>query len=331
VTNIPAYAVEECGFTNVCNMLTAKEEHLTNEHPLIKWVRCPSWARWNHAYNENERRCSCTYYKAVLEKYLVNSGYTLRVEMDEVKEEKEEKEEKEAIVTEEVEEEKCGVDYENIADITYEHAKEIQQAIYKGEADRSDKWLYQKFAFRGQFEDSVEYSAFKGFWEKFVMTREMEKFWNVALEKRMSFEDMVRRDARFRFAPMAATRIKRREAMRRFMGIIGLAHSQQEATLSHEMLVEMGAALCAEEVELRTGMGLRASQRKGEWKMGNTIDLIRVMLEEWGGGTVRCAAKTKKVKNTTEKHFTLYLNENNTFWDSIRNYNGKLDDFLINV
>jgi hypothetical protein len=110
---------------------------------------------------------------------------------------------------------------------------------------------------------------------------------------------------------------------------MGLAHSQEIAVLTHERLMEVGPALCANEAELRTGMGLRASQRKGEWKVGNTIDLIRVILEEWGGGTARSEATMVKKNKKAIKEFTLYLNEKNTLWDSIRDYHGKMDDFII--
>jgi len=318
VTNIPAYAVEECGFTNVCNLLTAKEDELTKEHPLVKWTLCPSWARWNHAYNENERRCSCTYYKEVLEKYLVNSGYTLREELEEV-----------TVTTEEVQEEKHGVEWDDIVDISKEQAEEIHREIRMGNSDRWDKLQYQKYSFREQFASSVDEEVIREFWEKFVMFRATDKFWNVVLEKRMSLEEMVRGEAKRRFAPMVTNAIKRRETLRRFLGIMGLAHSQEVAVLTHEQLVEVGPALCANEAELRAGMGLRASQRKGEWKVGNTIDLIRVILEEWGGGTARSEGKHVKKNKVVSKEFTLYLNEKNTLWDSIRDYHGKMDDFII--
>jgi hypothetical protein len=320
VTNIPAYAVEECGFTNVCNMLTVKEDRLIKEHPLVKWARCPTWARWNHAYNENERRCSCTYYKEVLEKYLVNSGYELKEELEEV-----------TVTTEEVQEEKQGALWGDISDITREQAEEIHKDIRAGNADRWDKLAYQKYSFREQFLISVDEGAISKFWEKFVMSRATDKFWNVVLEKRMTLDEMVRGEARRRFAPMVTHRIKRREALERFLGIIGLTHSQEAAVLSHEQLVALGEPLQAAEVELRAGMGLRASQRKGEWKIGNTMDLIRVILEEWGGGTARSEVKVKKVNKKLEREYILYLNEKNVLWDSIRDYNGKMDDFIIKL
>jgi hypothetical protein len=320
VTNIPAYAVEECGFTNVCNLLTAKEDRLIKEHPLVKWARCPTWARWNHAYNENERRCSCTYYKDVLEKYLVNSGYELKEELEEV-----------TVTTEEVQEEKHGVEWGDISDITREQAEEIQREIRKGDADRRDKLSYQKYAFREQFASSVDEEVISEFWEKFVMVRQTEKFWNVVLEKRMMLEEMVRGEARRRFAPMVTHRIKRREALERFLGILGLTHSQEAAVLSHEQLVALGEPLQAADKVIREGMGLRASQRKGEWKVGNTMDLIRVILEEWGGGTTRSERKQVKNNEKVKREYTLYLNEKNVFWDSIKDSNTKMDDFIIKL
>jgi len=321
VIDAPVYAVEECGFTNVCNLITAKEEQVGRDHPLVRWTLCPKWARWNHTYNENERRCSCTYYKAVLEKYLVNSGYTLTKDIHDV-----------PMVAEEIVEipnEK--LEWGEICDITHNDAEKLCITIQIGNADKIEKWQHHKYVFRQQFVDDMDENVIAGYWEKFVLLRKTEKFWNVVTEKRMSLEDMVQREARYRFAPMAAQRIAQREAIRQFMGIIGLAHSQQEAVLSHETLVQVGAALCAAEVELREGMGLRASRRKGEWRIGNTIDLIRVMLEEWGGGTMRSETKQVRTTEQTIREYTVYLNENNTLWDSIRNYNGKMDDFLVNI
>jgi len=321
VIDAPAYVVEECGFTTVCNLLTAKEEQIGKDHPLVKWTLCPKWARWNHTYNENERRCSCTYYKEVLEKYLVNSGYTLTKDIHDVT----------IAVEETVEIPNYKLEWGEICEVTHNDAEKLRVNIQIGIADRIDKWQYHKYVFRQQFVDDTDEDALTTYWEKFVLLRKTEQFWNVVTEKRMSMEDMVQREAKYRFAPMAAQRIVQREAIRRFMGIIGLAHSQQEVVLSHEALVQMGAALCAAEVELREGMGLRASRRKGEWRIGNTIDLIRVMLEEWGGGTVRSETKQVRTTEQTIREYTVYLNENNTLWDSTRNYNGKMDDFMINI
>ena len=106
-------------------------------------------------------------------------------------------------------------------------------------------------------------------------------------------EEMARAEAKKRFAMMAGSRLKHRETLERFLRVMGMTHSQESIVVEHERLVELGLLLEPLETELRTGMGLRASRRKGEWKVGNTIDLISMMLEEWGGGDVR--SDTKRV------------------------------------
>jgi hypothetical protein len=110
-----------------------------------------------------------------------------------------------------------------------------------------------------------------------------------------------------------------------------MAHSQDSVVVEHERLVELGPALCAGEAELRIGMGLRASRRKGEWKVGNTIDLILLMLEEWGGGDVRNEVKMVRKQTKTEKCYTLHINENTILWHSLLNSNIKMDDFMIKL
>jgi hypothetical protein len=110
-----------------------------------------------------------------------------------------------------------------------------------------------------------------------------------------------------------------------------MAHSQDSVVVEHERLVELGPALCAAEAEFRAGMGLRASRRKGEWKVGNTIDLISMMLEEWGGGDVRVDANIVKIDKKCRREYTIYLNENSILWDSIRDSNAKMDEFMIKL
>jgi hypothetical protein len=318
VTNIPVYAVEECGFTNVCNLLEKKEDHLLKEHPLAKWSMCPMWARWNHAYNENERRCSCTYYKEILERYLVNSGYTLKMELEDV-----------PMLAQPLPRPE-GVDWDNIPEITSEDAKEIRGRIHRGEAHTLEKRSYQRFMFSMQFKAGHE-DIQRDMWVKYIESGKSESFWNVVLEKRMTLEEMAQAEAKKRFAMMAGSRLKHRETLERFLRIMEMEHSQDSIVVEHERLVELGPALCAAEAEFRAGMGLRASRRKGEWKVGNTIDLISLMLEEWGGGDVRNEVKMVRKQTKTEKCYTLHINENAILWHSLLNSNIKMDDFMIKL
>ena len=323
VTNIPSYAVEECGFTNVCQLLTEKEERVTKDHPLTKWVLCPAWAKWNYIYNENERRCSCTYYKDVLERYLTASGYTLTTAIHDV--EVLAQPMAPHMISMEDENEEEG--WYNIMDITDAQAEEIRVQLYRGEADRSDKRQYQKHVFRSQFVASCSEEEMCAVWCKY--DGKMEQFWNVVMEKRWTVEDMCKAEAKKRYAIMSTQRIKRRETMDRFLKMMGMEHSQQAIVLSHEDLVELGGSLCEAEVSLRSGMGLRASRRKGEWKVGNTIDLITVMLEEWGGSEVRTKSSMVKINRKVIKNHTLYINENNYLWNNIEHSTINMDQFLI--
>jgi hypothetical protein len=311
VTNTPVYAVEECGFTNVCNLLTAKEERL---HPLARWTLCPSWAKWNHVYNENERRCSCTYYKDVLERYLVNSGYELKTEIEE------------AVVTvEDGTVEVSDKTWDSISDITRDQAEEIRRLIQRGEADRSDKRVYQKFVFRTQFVECEE-EIMRAIWD----SDKMEPFWNTVLEKRWTVDDMLAAEARKRFAIMSTQRIKRRETMERFLRIMGMRFSHERVVLSHERLVELGAVLEPAEAELRAGLGLRVSRRKGAWKVGNTIDLIGSILEEWSGAVVRSEAIVIKKNKKAVKEHILHLNET-SYWAKIDMSTTKMEHFMIKM
>ena len=311
VTNTPVYAVEECGFTNVCHLLTAKEERL---HPIAKWTLCPSWAKWNHIYNENERRCSCTYYKDVLERYLVNSGYELKTEIHEV------------AVTVEEHVKEAGPSWDDISELTSDQAKEIRHLIMRGEADRSDKLAYKKFTFQSQFVYLCSESIMRAIWED-----RMDTFWNVVMEKRLTMEGMLAVEARKRFAIMSTQQIKRRETMERFLAMVGMRFSQEYVVFSHDRLVELGVVLEPAEAELRAGLALRASQRKTkEWKVRNTIDLIQLILEEWGGSVVRSESKTVKKNKTTEKNHTLYVNET-SYWDKINISTVKMEHYMIKM
>ena len=315
VTNTPVYAVEECGFTNVCNLLTEKEERL---HPLARWTLCPSWAKWNYIYNENERHCSCTYYKDVLERYLVNSGYELKTEIHEV-----------AVTVEDGADNGSahGPTWEDISDLTIDQAETIRRLIQRGEADRIDKMAYQKFVFRSQFMKSCEEEIMRSIWTE----GKLDQFWNVVMEKRWTMEGMLAAEARKRFAIMSSQRIKRRQTVERFLEIVGMKFSQETVVLSHDRLVELGAVLESAEAELRAGLALRASQRKTtDWKVRNTIDLIQLILEEWGGSVIRSESKTVKNGKTTEKNHTLYLNET-SFWDMIEHSSTKMDHFMIKI
>jgi hypothetical protein len=158
----------------------------------------------------------------------------------------------------------------------------------------------------------------------------MDTFWNVVMEKRWTMEGMLAAEARKRFAIMSTQQIKRRETMERFLAMVGMRFSQECIVFSHDRLVELGMVLEKAEAELRAGLALRASRRKGEWKVGNTIDLIKTILEEWGGSVTRSESKTIKKNKTTTKNHTLYVNET-SYWDKIDISTVKMEHYMIKM
>ena len=101
--------------------------------------------------------------------------------------------------------------------------------------------------------------------------------------------------------------------------------------LSHDRLVELGAVLESAEAELRAGLALRASQRKTtDWKVRNTIDLIQLILEEWGGSVIRSEGRVIKKNKKSVKEHILYVNET-SYWDKIDISTVKMDSFMIKM
>jgi hypothetical protein len=100
--------------------------------------------------------------------------------------------------------------------------------------------------------------------------------------------------------------------------LFGMTHSQEEILISPEKLDEIGLQLSKIEKELRDGLGLRASQRKTkEWKVANTIDLITVILDIWGCGTVENKSKQSRKNGKIIREYSLTINKCNTVWKNI--------------
>jgi hypothetical protein len=301
------------GFANISNEVTMKENKLVRGHPLVKWTTCPAWGRYNFVQCENEERCSRVEYKTILDKYLVCSGYTLTEEVH--------------IPTQDIEKISLETDniellfWENIEDIDSEAVFDIQKLMKRGEASNEEILQYKKANFRAQFIVGCDEDDLECWWNKFFTTDSEGRFWNIVKEKRWSIDDVARAEANKRYAIMTGDSVKERETLERFLKIVGIKHSQEEVIIGVEKLEEIGKELCKVDTDLRKGLGLRASRSKGEWKTKNTIDLITVILENWGRGTVESIVKAKKVNKKVIKEYSLQINKNNTIWEKIFNSN----------
>lgn len=304
-------AASQCGFNMVSAELAAKEGALIKNHPLVNWTTCPEWVRYNHTYNENEMRISCAEYTAVLQRYLVECGYTLceSVHLSD-------------IAAYNVEE---GIYWDQIADIRG-NVNEIIGAIKCGEASAEIVLMYKKYLFKQQFATDDE-DLLSMWWKRFYETGKERAFWNVVHEKRCSISQIAAQEAMKRYGIMAFTSVQEREALDTFLGIIGMHHSQEEIVLDMDALLRI--QLKDREKELRDGFGLRASRRKGNWDVSNTIDLIRNILEAWGCCSVETVVKRRKIQGKTVRTYSLIINKNNVFWDNIYKSDINYDDFLI--
>jgi len=110
---------------------------------------------------------------------------------------------------------------------------------------------------------------------------------------------------------------------------MGLRHSQEEIFIEAQKLETIGVELCKIEKELREGLGLRKTERKGEWKVANTIDLIKVVLEEWGCGVVESIIKMKKVDKKPVRLYSVHINKTNKMWNKLYFSNNNYDNNLI--
>ena len=310
------------GFSNIWSELAKKENKLVREHPVVKWTTCPMWARYNYVYCENEERNSRAEYATVLQEYLTRSGYELteevhipcqkvcaiRIDLDD----------KEALM------------WDNIDTIDPSLADDISKAMKRGEASAEDILCYKKWRFSSEFSNDCSEEDLKAWWARFYESGCEGRFWNVVMEKRMTISDLARTEATKRYGIMSGDSVKKRETLERFLKIVGMRNSQEEIVISPERLDEVSIELSKVEKELREGLGLRASRSKSkEWKVANTIDLITVILDAWGCGTVESKVKQCRKDGKIIRTYSLQINKDNKLLKSIYNYNINYDENII--
>lgn len=197
---------------------------------------------------------------------------------------------------------KEAVLWRNIDDIDSAGAEEVHRAIKRGEASSEQILQRKKWLFRCQFRVDCSEEELERFWVRFFEAGCEKQFWNVVHEKSWTVDDVARNEAVKRYALMSGSSVKERETIERFLKIVGMRHSQETVILGADRLDEIGAGLCAVEKEIREGLGLRATQRKSkEWKVANTIDFIKVVLDAWGCGTVESSYKQPKINGKQVK------------------------------
>jgi len=340
-TRIGYYGVR--GFTGVWGAMMEKEDKIIREHPLISWQGIPDWARWNHVYNENEERISKAEYQRVLEMYLGLSGYTLTEETHLADGEvaavartgtgkKDKKGKKDTVVPSVADILNRGnpnrVAWNRTRDIQAEEADTIFQKMKRGEATEEMIEMYKKFVFRGAFRqakgaqerEKIE-DIMADCWVTFHLQGNESAFWDIYREKRMTLDDILRGESEKRFAVMTTGRAERRRAIDRFLGLVGMRHSQEKKVFGPERLEELGAKLSGAEREIRQGLGIRTSRRKKDsgWTVSNTIDFIRQVLYHWGLSVVHPIEERIRIGDGKRiRSYSLEINKGNKLWSVLR-------------
>lgn len=319
-----AYVSGVRGFNNIWNEVTAKENKVIRDHPVVKWTTCPQWTRFNYVYCENEERNSRAEYQTVLEEYLVRSGYTLcqnvhipdpniaAIELDA--------------------DERERLRWDVIQDIDWAWADHHLKKMKCGEATVEEILEYKKWRFRSEFVEGCAESDLRAWWERFYEAGHEGRFQNVLREKRWTVEHVAQNEAVKRYAMMGAEKVTERETLGRFLKIVGMSHSQEAVVLDSARLDAVGAAMCAAEKEIREGLGLRQGRKKSEeWKVAHTIDLITVVLEGWGCGVVESKVKQCRKSGKVIREYSLRINTNNKIWNNIKDSAVNYEENLIKV
>jgi hypothetical protein len=148
-----------------------------------------------------------------------------------------------------------------------------------------------------------------------------KQFWNIVHEKNWTVDDVARNEANKRYALMTGSSIRERETIEHFLKILGIRHSQEEVVIDTGKLDEIGVMLCKYEKEIINGLGLRQSRRKGEWKIANTIDFIKVVLESWGCSKVETIENRYQKDKKRIREYSLQINKDNNLWNMLFNSN----------
>lgn len=308
------------GLERVSTQLLTKEACILSDHPTAKWVTAPKWVKANHAWNENECVVSRAEYTAVLERYLEASGYRLETERLDAA----------APLADPSMKEDAPVvrGWSEIPLLRDGDAERIRHAITTATDD--EKQMYTKYQFRSQFTSTCPEEILAQAWERYHVAGRMNAFWNVVVERRWTLAYLARREAKQRYAIMSGDRIRKRATMEAILGCMGMKYSLQEARFPHNVLVELGPRLAAEETRWRRELGLPKSRRKvGDWKVEHTIQFIRTVMKAWGEVEVNVVRTRGRNDNTRTSEYLLVLNEHCTFWDYLKTHATFYDEILI--
>lgn len=131
---------------------------------------------------------------------------------------------------------------------------------------------------------------------------------------------------------MSSDQLQRRKALRLFLEAVGMRYSLEERIFEHEELIGLGERLERIQAEVRAGLGLRPTRRRGEkWTVSHSVDFIHAVIENWSGGYVEIITEVKKIDKKTTRIFTIDLNRGHPLWFMFRHGGWDTEECLIKL
>jgi len=272
--------------------LVAVEESMKARKDLlamsgVAWEKTPAWIQRLIVMNENEIAVSRNYFSLLLKRYLRDSGNTLV----------------NPILTEELLEMSCGEIgkpfFEEIELLEAWEIDGIEEKIMNGEATKEEKLQLLKYKFLLKFTVKGREEIAPNVWNTMFTIEDKKKtleqqFWNIVHEKQRDLGHAWKAEAASRYAEQARGSLLKQTTMKELCQVLGIAHSCEEKSWSHQEFETLAPEILKLEEKLRKVMGLRASRsKKKESELMQASDVLKQVLEAWSASTVK--------KNTSRK------------------------------
>lgn len=226
------------------------------------------------------------------------------------------------------------ISWNDIIRIEEDQANDIYNKIKMGQATHEMIWSHKQFIFREALkhrleqEDSHEAEEnMRELWERFYMTQNEECFWNIYLEKHLTEEELVllenkksERARRYYIMNHQDKIPQRQRAIKEFLGILGMKHSQEHVIFSDQRLEEITLVLGQHIRRLLNELNMRQCRYKNDiWGKSNTIDMIRSVMRQWACNKIDISLCRIRVtdKKYRKRVYIIEINKENTLWDRI--------------
>jgi hypothetical protein len=286
------FCIEERCAKTPCVGLDAIVEDLGHRKNIVSscgaaWEQTPPWVIQLIARNEHEIGVSRNLFAQTLKRYLRDSGNTIVP----------------PLVADELLTTDCESigkpQYEDIVDLSVPESEDIEEKVMQGEATKEEKLQLLKYKFLRKFTTEGKEAA-PAVWNTLFAVPEGSKksrdflFWNIVNEKQRHLGEAWKAEAASRYAEQAKTSLVKQTAIKELCGVLGLAHSCQEKTWSHEEFEALAPKVLAVEEKMRKTMGLRARQgKRKESELIQACTLVNQAFDSWSGTSV--------VKNNSKK------------------------------